>query len=236
MISSREYDEAITIFSPEGRLYQVEYALELVKRGAPVVGVTSPEGIVLVANETVETSLQDPRVGWKIFQLDEHVGTTIAGLGSDARVLIEQARILCQQNRLLYEEPLDVEVLARTISDQAQAYTQYAGVRPFGVSMILGGVDKTGCRLFTTDPSGSYKGYVATALGRKSEEAIAVLDKEYRDNMSLETALEVALNATRAASEGQVTPRGIKAAVIPMETKIFRRLTTEEIESKLKQG
>jgi len=236
MISSREYDEAITIFSPDGRLYQVEYALELVKRGAPVAGVTSPEGIVLVANETVETSLQDPRYSWKIFQLDEHVGATIAGLGSDARVLIEQARLLCQQNKLLYDEPLDVEFLARTISDQAQTYTQYAGVRPFGVSMIFGGVDKTGCRLFTTDPSGSYKGYMATALGRKSEEAIAVLDKEYRDNLSLQESLDLALRTVKTASEAEVTSKVIKAAVIPARTRLFRRLTNEEIDSRLAQS
>lgn len=236
MMSGREYDEAITIFSPDGRLYQVEYALELVKRGAPVAGVTSSEGVVLVANETVESILQDPRYSWKIFELDEHVGATIAGLGSDARVLLEQARLVCQQNRLMYDEPLDIEVLARAISDQAQSYTQYAGVRPYGVSMIITGVDKTGCRLFTTDPSGSYKGYKATALGRKSEDAIAYLDKEYRDELSLQEAVELALKTVRTASEIEVTSKVIKAAVVTAEKGVFRRLTNEEIDKILAQS
>jgi proteasome alpha subunit len=99
--------------------------------------------------------------------------------------------------------------------------------------MIFGGVDKTGCRLFTTDPSGSYKGYMATALGRKSEEAIAVLDKEYRDNLSLQESLDLALRTVKTASETEVTSKVIKAAVIPAQTRLFRRLTNEEIDSRL---
>ncbi len=111
MFMPRAYDRAITIFSPDGRLYQDEYALELVKRGAPIVGVSSPEGVALVANETPESRLEDPRFFMKIFQLDEHVGTAVAGLISDARVLIEQSRVYCQSNRLLYDEPVDLENL-----------------------------------------------------------------------------------------------------------------------------
>jgi len=230
----RAYDRAITIFSPEGRLYQVEYALELVKRGAPIVGVYSPEGAVLAANETPESRLEDPEYFRKIFQFDDHVGATIAGLSSDARVLIGQARIFCQSNKLLYDEPVDVEVLTRRIGDIYQVYTQHAGVRPFGVSLIIAGVDQTGCRVLTTDPSGSYRGYRATAVGRKSEEANKLLEERYRDGVTLDEAVGLAVDAVRVASEGEVTSRVVKAAVIPTATRTFRRLTDDEVEKHLK--
>jgi proteasome alpha subunit len=234
MMSSRDYDEAITIFSPEGRLYQVEYALELVKRGAPIAGVSSREGVVLAANETLESPLQDSRYSWKIFQLDDHAGTAIAGLSSDARILIEQARLLCQQHRMVYDEPIDIEALTRSIGDQAQVYTQYAGVRPFGVSMIIVGVDRTGSKVLTTDPSGSYRGYKAAAVGRKSEEANKLLDDRYRDDFTLDEAIRLAIEAVRTASEGEVASKYVKVAVIPSEKPRFRRLTDGEIEKYLK--
>jgi len=226
----RAYDRAITIFSPEGRLYQVEYALELVKKGAPIIGVLSKEGTILAANETPESRLEDPIYFKKIFQLDEHIGAAIAGLSSDARVLINQARVFCQSNRLLYDEAVDIEIITRRIGDLAQVYTQHAGVRPFGVSMILAGVDGTGGKILTTDPTGSYRGYKATAIGRKSEEANKLLEERYTEGMSLEDATKLAVDAVKEASEGEVTSKVIKVAVIPTDTKTFRRLSDEEVE------
>ncbi len=233
MFMPRAYDRAITIFSPEGRLYQVEYALELVKRGAPIVGVSCPDGVVVAANETPESKLEDPDYFRKIFQLDEHVCTAIAGLSSDARVLISQGRVFCQSNRLLYDEPVDVEVLARRIGDSTQIYTQHAGVRPFGVSMIIGGVDTRGPRVLTTDPSGSYRGYKATAVGRKSDEANKLLEEGYREEMILGDAIKLGVDAVKIASDGEITSKVIKVAVVPSETKVFRRLEESEVEKYL---
>lgn len=233
MFMPRAYDRAITIFSPEGRLYQVEYALELVKRGAPIVGVSSAEGVVLAANETPESRLEDPEYFRKIFQLDEHVGTAIAGLSSDARVLINQARVYCQSNRLLYDEAVDVEVLTRRIGDQAQVYTQHAGVRPFGVSMILVGVDGSGSRVFTVDPSGSYRGYRATAVGKKSDEANSLLEGKYKADINLDGAIALAVEAVKTASEEKITAKNCKVAVIPADTRSFRRLSESETEKYL---
>jgi proteasome alpha subunit len=229
----RAYDRAITIFSPEGRLYQVEYALELVKRGAPVVGVACSEGTVLAANETPESNLEDPEYFRKIYQLDDHVASAIAGLSSDARVLIDQARVYCQSNKLLYDEPVDIEVLARRLGDLAQVYTQHAGVRPFGVSMIIAGYDATGSRVLTTDPSGAYRGFKATAVGRKNEEANRLLEEKYRDDMSLDEAVKLAIEAVNVASDIPVTSKTVKVAVIPAETKTFKRLTEEEVDKHL---
>ena len=147
------YDRAITVFSPDGRLFQVEYALETVKRGSTVLGIACPEGVVLAAEERTTSRLQDPNFSWKIFEIDEHVGAAISGLGSDARVLINQARIYAQSNKLTYDEPADIEVLSKRVGDVEQMYTQYGGIRPFGVSIIFGGVDKRGCKVLQTDPA-----------------------------------------------------------------------------------
>jgi proteasome alpha subunit len=225
----RAYDRAITIFSPEGRLYQVEYALELVKRGAPIVGVSCPQGAIIAANETPESDLEDPEYFRKIYQLDDHVASAIAGLSSDARVLIEQARVYCQSNKLLYDEPLDIEVLARRLGDLAQVYTQHAGVRPFGVSMILAGVDATGSKVLTTDPSGAFRGFKATAVGRKSEEANKLLEDKYVDGMNLDEAAKLAVNAIKVASDMEVTAKNVKVATINSDTLAFRRLSEEEV-------
>ena len=158
------YDRAITVFSPDGRLFQVEYAMELVNRGATIVGIQSAEGIVLGSEENIE-ALEEADSSWKIFRIDEHIGAAIVGLSSDARILIDQARIYAQSNKLTYDEPIDVEVITKRICDIQQMYTQHAGVRPFGVSIIFGGTDKTGTRIFGTHPSGTYRGYKANALG-----------------------------------------------------------------------
>ncbi|MCW4036701.1 MAG: archaeal proteasome endopeptidase complex subunit alpha [Candidatus Bathyarchaeota archaeon] len=224
-----QYDAAITIFSPEGRLYQVEYALELVKRGAPIVGVFSPEGLVLAANETPESGLEDSNYYRKIFQFDDHVGVAIAGLSSDARVLIDQGRVYCQSNRLLYDEPVDVESLVETLSDRMQVYTQHGGVRPFGVSMIVAGVDTIGGKVLTTDPSGSYRGYKARALGRNADEANKLFEERYREGLDIDEAIRLATEAVNVASGGDINPSIIKVAVIPVETKSFKRLSEEEV-------
>jgi proteasome alpha subunit len=229
MMRSNQYDAAITIFSPEGRLYQVEYALELVKRGAPIVGVYSPEGVVLAADETPESTLEDPGYFKKIFQFDDHVGAAIAGLSSDARVLMSQGRVFCQSNRLLYDEPADIDALIDTLSGRIQVYTQHGGIRPFGVSLIVAGVDSTGAKLLTTDPSGSYRGYKARALGRNADQANSLLDEKYVEELSLDEAISLAIGAVSVASGGEVTPATVKVAVIPSETRVLKRLSEEVV-------
>ena len=229
MMRSNRYDAAITIFSPEGRLYQVEYALELVKRGAPIVGVYSTEGVVLAADETPESTLEDPGTFKKIFQFDDHVGAAIAGLSSDARVLMSQGRVFCQSNKLLYDEPADIDALISTLSGRIQVYTQHGGIRPFGVSLIVAGVDSTGAKLLTTDPSGSYRGYKARALGRNADPANSLLDEKYVEGISLDEAISLAIGAVSVASGGEVTPATVKVAVVPSETKVLKRLTEEEV-------
>ena len=228
------YDRAITVFSPDGRLFQVEYAMELVNRGATIVGIRCSEGIVLGAEENVEP-LEEGEFSWKIFKVDEHIGAAIVGLSSDARVLIDNARVYAQSNRLTYDEPIDVEVITKRICDIQQLYTQHAGVRPFGVSIIFGGVDKTGTRLFGTHPSGTYRGYKATSQGAGRETVISILKEEYRENMTLEETIKLAAKCLIRALEARQLPPRIKIAIIPAKTKKIEMLSDEKIQGYVKE-
>jgi proteasome alpha subunit len=228
------YDRAITVFSPDGRLFQVEYAMELVNRGATIIGIQCAEGVVLGSEENIEP-LEEAECSWKIFKVDEHVGAAIVGLSSDARILIDQARIYAQSNKLTYDEPMDVEVVTKRICDIQQMYTQHAGVRPFGVSIIFGGVDKTGSHVFGTHPSGTYRGYKATALGAGRETVLAVLKEEYRENLSLEENTKLTAKCLIKALEARQLPPRIKIAIIPTSTKQLQMLADEKIESYIKE-
>jgi len=228
------YDRAITVFSPDGRLYQVEYAMALVERGATIIGINSPEGIVLGAEETVEP-LEESQYSWKIFRIDEHIGAAIIGLSSDARILIDQARVYAQSNRLTYDEPIDVEVITKRVCDIMQLYTQHAGVRPFGVSLIFGGVDKTGCRLFGTHPSGTYRGHKALVIGAGREHIINMLKEEYRENISLEDSTKLAIKCLVKALEARQLPPRMKIALIPSATKKMEMLSDDVVEHHIKE-
>jgi proteasome alpha subunit len=228
------YDRAITVFSPDGRLFQVEYAMELVNRGATILGIQCSEGVVLASEENVEV-LEEAGYSWKIFRIDEHIGAAIVGLSSDARILTDQARIYAQSNKLTYDEPIDVEVVTKRICDIQQMYTQHAGVRPFGVSIIFGGVDKTGTRVFGTHPSGTYRGYKATALGAGRETVIAILKEEYREDMNIKDITKLAVKCLVKALEARQLPPRIKVAVITEATKKLEMLTDETVEGQIKE-
>jgi proteasome alpha subunit len=229
------YDRAITVFSPDGRLFQVEYASETVKRGATVLGIASPEGVVLAAEERATSKLQDPSFMWKIFQIDEHVGAAVAGLSCDAHVLIDQARIYAQSNRLLYDEPIDVEILTRRIGEIKQLYTQHAGVRPFGISILFGGLDRKGSRIFWTDPSGAYLAYKAWAIGAGGDAANEILEAEYQDSITLDESVLLALKCMSKVLEDKIDAQKIRIATISSATKKFVKLLPADVEKYLKK-
>jgi proteasome alpha subunit len=228
------YDRAITVFSPDGRLFQVEYAMELVNRGATILGIQCREGVVLGAEETVDP-LEEAESSWKIFKIDNHIGAAIVGLSSDARVLIDNARVYAQSNKLTYDEPIDVEVVTKRVCDIKQLYTQHAGVRPFGISMIFVGVDKTGNHVFGTHPSGTYRGYKARAEGAGKETVVKILREEYREEMSLEDTIKLTVKCLVKALEARQLPPRIKIAVIPSATKKMEMLRDDKIAEYLKE-
>jgi len=229
------YDRAITVFSPDGRLFQVEYASETVKRGATVLGIACPDGVVLAAEERATSKLQDPTFMWKIFQIDEHVGAAVAGLSCDAHILVDQARVYAQSNRLLYDEPIDVEILTRRIGEIKQLYTQHAGVRPFGISMLFGGLDRKGSRLFWTDPSGAFLAYKAWAIGAGGDAANEILETDYKESMTVDDAVVLALKCMSKVLEDKLDAQKIRIATISAATKKFSKLRQEEVDKYIKR-
>lgn len=226
---SAGYDRAITIFSPDGRLYQVEYALETVRRGSLAVGVRTDAGVVLAVEERGR-KLQNVESVVKMFQIDDHIGAVGAGYIPDARIQVDNARVIAQSNRLVYDEPVDIETVAKRIADLNQQYTQYAGVRPFGVSLIISGVDENrGPVVFLTDPTGAYLGFDAIAIGAGSDQVNEYLEKNYNPVISLEQGITLAIECIYLVSEDKSGVFHIKIGVVDAKTKKMRRLTEDEI-------
>ena len=180
----RGYDMASTMFSPEGRLFQIEYAIEAVRRGATAIVCRNDKSVVF-AVEKKSSDLQDNDKGSeKIFKIDDHIGVAIAGLTADARVLVDRARVQAQVNILSYDEKISVKDSTLNICEYLQAYTMNAGTRPFGVSFLIAGVDSNGASLYLTDPSGAMWGYKAFAIGSGATEARAFLEKNYKEDIN----------------------------------------------------
>ncbi|NIR88107.1 archaeal proteasome endopeptidase complex subunit alpha [Candidatus Bathyarchaeota archaeon] len=225
----KAYDRIATRFSPEGRLFQVEYAFETAKRGATIIGLVCSEGVVLGAEEPLEGELQDPEQSWKIYKVDDHVGAAVAGMWPDARVLIDKARVHAQSNRLMYEEPIGVQALTKHIGDIKQPCTQHIWVRPFGASLILGGVDKTGNKVFKTHPSGSYRSYRAVAEGVGKGLVEDILNEEYRNDMSLDDAIKLTIRCLMEDLKARNEEARIRITVIPAETRRLSVLSELEV-------
>jgi len=224
------YDSAITIFSPEGRLFQVEYAIEAIRRGTTAIGLkVGGVGAVLTIEKRILSKLVAADSIEKIFKIDEHIGAAIAGLTADARVLINRARITAQIHRLTYDERISVEVLTREIGDLMQLYTQYAGVRPFGVKLLIAGVDDTGSHLFMTDPSGTHIGYRAAVIGAGEQKATEVLEQGYKPDLDLDGMILLSLSALKQAIESELDASKVEIAVIAEEERKFKKLSVEEI-------
>ncbi len=227
------YDRAITIFSPEGKLYQVEYAFEAVRKGWSTIGIRTNTASVIVAEKRLLTPLMDIEGIEKILIVDEHVGMSFAGFGFDGRVLIDYARLAAIRHRMLYGEPIDIEYLTKLVGDVEQLYTQHGGVRPFGVALIVAGLDDKGPRLFMTEPSGQYFSYYAVGIGVGGQGINDYLAKHYKKDLSRDEAIKLGLEALAKVSEEKITPQKVEIGFIDVETKRFRKLTAEEIEKYL---
>jgi len=222
------YDRAITVFSPDGRLYQVEYAIETVRRGTIAVGIKSKEGVIIAVEEKPR-KLQITDIAQKIFQIDDHVGVAAAGYIPDARSQVDNARFFSQSNKMIYDEAVEVETIAKHLADQCQQFTQYAGVRPFGVALILGGVVNNNPQIYLTDPSGTYISYDAIAIGSGSDQVTDFLEKTYTKELSLDDAAALASAAIYLSSEDKEGTSHIRMAQIKKETGLFELVSDEQI-------
>jgi proteasome alpha subunit len=217
------------MFSPDGRLYQVEYAIETVRRGTLALGIKAKDGVLLAVEEKAR-KLQSTALTQKIFQIDDHIGVAAAGYIPDARIQVDHARFAAQSNRLVYDEAIDVEGIAKGLADLAQQFTQYAGVRPFGVALIIAGVDKNGNNIYFTDPSGTYIGFDAVAIGGGHDQVTEFLEKYYSKDVTLEDACVLAAQSIYLVSEDKAGSKHIKIAVIDSKDRRMRKLEEDEIE------
>ncbi len=230
MMASRGYDMTPTMYSPDGRIYQVEYAIETVKRGTLAIGISSKQGVIMAVEEKPRT-LQTSNVTQKIFQVDYHIGVAAAGYIPDARVQVDGARFFSQGNRMTYDESVEVATVAKHLADQAHQFTQYGGVRPNGVSMIIAGIDQKGESIYVTDPSGTYIQFSAIAIGAGSDDVNAFLEKHYKDDLSIEDAAALAIAAINLKAEAKDGVNNIKMAKITTESKIFEKVSESDLQN-----
>ena len=223
------YDRAITVFSPDGRLYQVEYAIETVRRGTIAVGVKAKDGIIIAVEEK-SRKLQISDNAQKIFQIDDHIGVAAAGYIPDARSQVDNARFFSQSNKLIYDEAVQVEMVARHLADQCQQFTQYAGVRPFGVSLIIGGIDADGnSKLYLTDPSGTYIEYDAIAIGSDSNQVMKFLEDNYNSDITSDDAAVIAAAGIYISSEDKEKSTHIRMAQIHTDSGKFEIIPDSKV-------
>jgi len=225
------YDRGITIFSPDGRLYQVEYAREAVERGSATVGVRTPDGVVFAADRRARSPLIERDSIEKVHAVDEHIGVASAGHVADARKLVDFARREAQVERLRYDEAVGVETLTKRVTDNIQQYTQTGGARPFGVALLVGGIEDGQPRLFETDPSGTPYEWQAVAIGGGRDEMQEFLEDDYRPDLDLDAGIDLALEAL--AVDAEVDVPGVNVATVDVESGQFAQLSEEDVAAHL---
>jgi proteasome alpha subunit len=228
------YDRAITMFSPDGRLLQVEYAKKTVRLGNTAIGIVCKDGVLLVTDKRIVDKLVVTDSVEKIFQIDDHIISTAAGILSDARVLVERAQNKAQENRVTYDSPIDTLTVVKDMCSLKQLCTQSGGLRPFGVSLLVAGIDEDGMKLFSTDPTGLYYQYKATVIGEGETEVAEELHKQYKDNMSIEQAVKLAGHAIKKFLGENYDVERIDAAYIDATSHQMKKITPDELAKMLK--
>jgi proteasome alpha subunit len=229
------YDRGITIFSPDGRLYQVEYAREAVKRGTASIGVRTADGVVLVVDKRIHSPLVESSSIEKLHKVDDHIGVASAGHVSDGRQLIDYARRMAQVEELRYGQPIGVEALTKMVTDNIQQYTQVGGARPFGVALLIGGIEDGEPRLYETDPSGTPWEWRAVAVGEDRSDIEDYLKENYREDADLEGGVELGLRALASVQDDGLTPEGIGLATIDVESEQYDERSIDEKRSYLEE-
>tara|TARA_Y100000310_G_scaffold30319_1_gene28838 strand:+ start:439 stop:1197 length:759 start_codon:yes stop_codon:yes gene_type:complete len=224
------YDRAITMFSPDGRLLQVEYAKKTVRQGSTAIAMVCADGILFVTDKRVIDNLVVPEAVEKIWQIDEHLGATASGILSDARVLIERAQLKAQQHRITYDGPIDTLSIVKEVCDLKQICTQSGGLRPFGVSLLIAGIEDHTPRLYETDPTGIFFQYRATVIGEGEVEVEEILHKEYKPELTIEEGFKISLRALKKVLGDNFNIERIDAAYIKTGDKQFKKFSKEKIE------
>lgn len=235
MIDKMGYDRSITMFSPDGRLLQVEYAKKTVKQGSTALGFACKDGIVLIADKRITSKLIVASAIEKMFKIDNHVGATAAGIISDARVLVDRAQLRAQQHAVTYDSGIDILSLVKEVCDLKQVCTQSAGLRPFGVSMLVGGVEDDGeIKLFLTEPYGLYFQCMAAVIGEGENDIDPILQKKYKLGMTINDALKLGLESLKNYLKNEFSLERIDAIYINSKDRRYTQLSLEELQKLVK--
>jgi len=235
MIGQNQYDQDCLTWSPTGRLFQVEYAMQAVEQGTPVLGLCSKTAVVLVSNMRAQSELAEEKK--KTMKIDNHLCMGIAGLTSDARVLAEYMRNECLNHQYIYDGPMNVGRLVAQIGDKSQAKTQNSsGKRPYGVGLLVAGFDEKGPHLFQTCPSGNYFELYAMAIGGRATSAKTYLEKHFEKfpEMPLEELIQCgmdAMNKTTVSKGENLTTKNTSICVVDKDG--YRELAVADVQSYL---
>ncbi len=220
------YDRGV-MFSPDGRLFQVDYAREAVRKGATSVGLVSDEATILIAHKNIAEPLAIPNTMQKIFKIDANIGATYSGLVSDGMHLVNMMRHKTQSHRMVYDETESVDTLAWEMADEMQAVTQYGGLRPYAVSLLVGGMDGVP-KLFEIDAAPSFLGYKADAIGAGRQAAQEILVREYKDGMKFDDAIHLGIGVIRKVADQKINEKNLDIGYISKKEG-FKLLSEEEI-------
>jgi len=228
------YDRSITMFSPDGRLLQVEYAKKTVRQGSTAIGLVCKDGVLLVADKRVMGKLVVAEAIEKMFQIDDHMAATASGIISDARVLIERAQLKAQQHRVTYDTRIDILDIVKEVCSLKQICTQSAGLRPFGVSLLIAGVDNDSePKLFLTDPTGIFFRYRAAVIGEGEIEIEKILQRKYRPTMTIEEGMVMCIEALKEILNQDFSVDRLDIAYITSEEKRYKRVTKDNLKNVL---
>jgi len=225
------YDRTATMFSPEGHLLQVEYAEKTIRLGSPSIGMICSDGVFIIADKRIEDKLIVSKSANKIYEIDSHVIASIAGIVSDARVLIEKSQILAQQHRVTYDSPIEPEILIKEISNLKQQFTQYGGARPFGVSLMVAGINKKNPELYTSDVTGNYFSYNANAIGENDEKIKEKLREKYSKDLTIKKGVKLALIIFKEIQESKFNLNRFELSYLKKADAKIIKLEGEEIKN-----
>jgi proteasome alpha subunit len=217
------------MFSPDGHILQVEYAEKTVRLGTATIGIKCENGVIIVSDKGEKDSLIISDSADKIYEIDEHIMSSAAGILSDARLLVNHVRIIAQQHRVTYDSPIDIESIIREISDIMQQYTQHPGIRPFGVSLLIAGVSEKKPKLYTSEITGNYYEYNAIAIGKNDDKIKEILRKEYKSNIKTDEAVKLALSIFKNVLEDKFDINRFNVGIIKIDNNKLKKLTLEEI-------
>jgi len=238
-LTRSEYDRGVNTFSPEGRLFQVEYAIEAIKLGSTAIGIKTSEGVVLAVEKRVTSTLIEPSSIEKIMEVDDHIACAMSGLIADSRTMIDKARVEAQSHWFTYDEKMSVESVTQSVSNLALSFGDDdaepgAMSRPFGVALLFAGIDKKGPQLYHMDPSGTFNEYEAKAIGSGSEGAQQSLQEVYHKSMTLKEACKHALTILKQVMEEKLNETNVEMATVTPQKK-FHMFDKDELESVIKE-